>query len=98
MIKREAVEKGKKVKLTFVQPFQASDSPISVVGDFNNWDPTKNKMAKRSNGTASTSVTVEPGQKLRFRYRREDGTWFNDEAADAYEMGDSGAEDCILLS
>lgn len=98
MIKRESAEKGKKVKLTFVQPFQASDSPISVVGDFNNWDPAKNKMVKRANGTASTSITVEPGQKVCFRYRREDGTWFNDEAADAYEMGEAGAANCVVLS
>lgn len=97
MIKRETTDKGKKVKLTFVQPFQASDSPISVVGDFNNWDPAKNKMVKRSNGTASTSITAEPGQRLRFRYRREDGSWFNDDTADAYELGEAGAEDCIVI-
>jgi 1,4-alpha-glucan branching enzyme len=98
MIKREVAEKGKKVKLTFVQPFQASDSPISVVGDFNDWDPNKNKMVKRANGTASTSVTVEPNQRIRFRYRRADGTWFNDEAADAYEVGEAGAENCVVMS
>lgn len=98
MIKRESASRGKKVKLTFVQPFQASDSPISVVGDFNGWDPTKNKLAKQKDGTASTSVTVDPGQKLRFRYRRADGTWFNDEAADAYEMGEAGAENCVVMS
>ena len=97
MIKREVQKKDNKVKLTFVQPYEPTQSAISLVGDFNNWDPKANKLVKRANGTASVSLTVDAGQKRLFRYVREDGTWFNDEAADAYELGEHGTENCVVV-
>lgn len=98
MIKREVQKKDNKVKLTFVQPYEASQSAISLVGDFNNWDPKVNKLVKRTNGTASVSLTVDVGQKLLFRYVSEDGTWFNDEAADAYEPSEHGTVNCVVVA
>jgi hypothetical protein len=53
-------------------------------------------LIKRINGTMSTSITLDPGQKVRFRYYSEDGAWFNDEAADRYEVGEHGAENCVV--
>ena len=96
MVKREEV-KGGKVKLTFVQPVDESKPVVFVLGDFNQWSPSATKLVKRANGTASASVTVEAGQKLRFRYRSGDGLWFNDESADIYEKGEAGDEDCVLI-
>jgi 1,4-alpha-glucan branching enzyme len=54
---------------------------VSVVGDFNNWDPFAHPLRKRSNGTRSTVVTVPPGSTLRFRYLAEGGMWFDDDSA-----------------
>ncbi len=96
MIKREVSKKDKSVKVTFVQPVNGTNATVSVVGDFNDWDPAKGRLVKRANGTASHSVTLEPGRSYRFRYYRSDGSWFNDEAADAYETNALGSEDCIL--
>jgi hypothetical protein len=53
-------------------------------------------LIKRSNGTMSASVTLNAGQKVRFRYYRADGHWFNDEAAESYEVGEHGAENSII--
>ena len=53
---------------------------------------------KRTNGTASVSLTVDVGQKLLFRYVSEDGTWFNDEAADAYEPSEHGTVNCVVVA
>jgi 1,4-alpha-glucan branching enzyme len=96
MIKREISKKDKNVKGTFIQPTNGSKQTVSVVGDFNNWDPAKGKLARRSNGTSSYSVTLEPGKSYRFRYYAQDGRWFNDEAADAYEPNGLGEEDCVI--
>lgn len=98
MIKREVLKKENKVKVTFIQPFAASNSPISVVGDFNGWNPKANKLVKRSNGTASASITLDPGQTVRFRYVREDGVWFNDAEADSYEPSEHGTENCVITA
>lgn len=97
MIKRQDL-KNDKVKVTFVLPHEDELSPVSVVGDFNAWDPQSNKLVKRNNGTRSTSVTLDAGQKVRFRYFSDDGQWFNDDAADAYETGEHGAENCVIFT
>ena len=97
MIKQDTL-KNKKVKVTFIQPHNAEQDTVSVVGDFNDWDPNKTKLVKRNNGTRSVSINVDPGQRYRFRYYCADGTWFNDEAADAYEVGEHGSENCVLLT
>ena len=96
MIKREVVKKTNQVKLTFVQPYDETKSRIYVLGDFNEWTPKVHPLIKRTNGTMSTSITLDPGQRVRFRYYTEDGNWFNDEAADRYEPGEHGSENCVI--
>lgn len=96
MIKREESKKGDAVKVTFIQAANGAKSNVSVVGDFNSWNPAQGKMVKRANGTASYSVKLEPGKSYRFRYMKSDGSWFNDEAADAYAPNGFGTEDCVL--
>ena len=61
------------------------------------WATMATPMIKRSNGTVSASVVVATGQRVRFRYFTEDGNWFNDEAADAYEPGEAGTDNCIVV-
>lgn len=96
MIKREIVKKTNQVKLTFIQPYDETKARTYVVGDFNNWTPKTHPLVKRTNGTMSASVTLEPGQCVRFRYYTADGAWFNDDAADRYEPGEHGAENCVV--
>lgn len=97
MIKKTA-DKNDKVKVTFSLPYSEGQSPVAVVGDFNQWNETSHRLAKRSNGTCSVSVVLEPNQRYRFRYYSADGRWFNDEAADGYEVGEHASENCILLT
>lgn len=96
MIKREVSKNAKEVKLTFVLPYDSAKPRVAVLGDFNQWDPVATPLIKRNNGTASASVVLPAGQRVRFRYLAENGDWFNDEAADAYEPGEHGAENCIV--
>jgi 1,4-alpha-glucan branching enzyme len=97
MIKKEPLKNSDQVKLTFVLPSSERRARISVLGDFNNWDPAAHPLIKRNNGTMSTSVTLPAGQRVRFRYFSATGEWFNDESADAYEPGEYGAENCIVV-
>lgn len=97
MIKKQTIKKNNQVKLTFVQPYDATKPKTFVLGDFNEWQPKGKQLVKRSNGTTSVSITVEPGQRVRFRYCTEDGKWFNDEAADAYEPSEFGEDNSIVI-
>lgn len=68
------------VRVTFSLPAAEPAGAVSVVGDFNNWDPAAHPLRLRSNQTRSASVTVPVGTKLHFRYLGEGGLWFDDES------------------
>ena len=77
MIKKTETDDG--VKLTFVVPEEVVDAPVSVVGDFNDWDPFAHPMRRRSNGTRSVGVTLPPGETVEFRYLADGGVWLVDD-------------------
>lgn len=93
---KQSKAKDNKVKVTFVIPHNEDQAQISVAGDFNDWNTEDTKLIKRNNGTRSASVTLDAGKQYAFRYYVADGQWFNDDAADAYAVGDHGAENCII--
>lgn len=68
-------------KVTFVVSLSECDQPVSVVGDFNDWDPLATPLRRRSNGTQSASVEVAVGATYRFKYLAEGGRWFCDSEA-----------------
>ena len=67
------------VRVTFALPADRPSGAVSVVGDFNDWDPFAHPLRRRTNGTRSAAVTVRAGRTLRFRYLAEGGMWFDDE-------------------
>jgi 1,4-alpha-glucan branching enzyme len=71
------------VRITFALPADEPSGAVSVVGDFNDWDPFAHPLRRRGNGTRSAVVTVPAGATLRFRYLAEGGVWFDDETAPA---------------
>lgn len=82
------------VKVTFSVPVEATGDRVTVVGDFNGWDPSATPMRKRGDAR-SASVVVEPGRRYGFRYF--DGSrWFNDEEADAYEDNGLGDQNSVV--
>lgn len=83
------------VKVTFVLPVDADDQPVSVVGEFNGWDPFAHPLKKRSNGTRSVSVELEPGRSYRFKYLSADGSWRTDPDAEAVDNGQWGVDSIV---
>jgi hypothetical protein len=71
------------VRVTFALPVDEPGGAVSVVGDFNDWDPHAHPLRKRANQTRSAAVTVEAGTTLHFRYLGEGGVWFDDESVAA---------------
>ncbi|GAA3759115.1 1,4-alpha-glucan branching enzyme [Spinactinospora alkalitolerans] len=83
MIKRGKQGKDGHVKITFSLPAEEPPGPVSLVGDFNGWDPYSHPLTQRSNGHRSAVVTVPTSTMLHFRYLGHDGVWFDDTDADA---------------
>jgi 1,4-alpha-glucan branching enzyme len=69
------------IRITFSLPVHEPPGPVSVVGDFNDWEPGRHTLVRRSNGTRSVAIAVPPGRTVRFRYLGADGHWFDEAEA-----------------
>lgn len=95
MITRKPVRGASKtVRITFALPDEGT--PVSVVGDFNGWDPFANPLRRRSNGTRSAVLELEAGRSYAFRYLAEGGAFLDDPAADALEPNGFGGTHGVL--
>lgn len=95
MIEKSKPKRGKGIKVTFSIPVEWLPQKVAVVGDFNDWDPGANPMRKKGSQWVA-SVLLEPEHRYRFRYLDVDGRWHDDPAADAVELNEMGATDCVL--
>jgi hypothetical protein len=68
---------------------------VSVVGDWNGWDPLADQLRRRSNGTRSVSVQLSPGAHA-FRYLVDGGRWL-DEPDAALESNGYGTTHSVLI-
>jgi len=87
MLRRSRLRSGK-TRVTFTLAADEPAGPVSVVGDFNQWDPGRHVLKRRSGGTRSISAELDPGTYL-FRYLGTGGAWFDEPAAD--RVGDTGS-------
>lgn len=93
MIKRTTTADG--IKVTFTLTSVAS---VSVVGDFNEWNPLAHPLKPRTNGTRSVAAVFPPGSRTTFRYLEDGGRFFDDPDADALEDNGWGASHGVLDS
>ncbi len=89
MIKTTRPGRDGTVRVTFTLPADEPAGAVSVVGNFNDWDPFAHPMQRRANRTRSAAVTVQAGSTLHFRYLAEGGVWFDDQTITAQGGGDA---------
>lgn len=77
------------VTVTFILPANLPHAPVSVVGNFNDWMPSRHPLIRRPDGTLSTTVVCAPGTLLHFRYLGGDGVWFDELSADRIDESGS---------
>ncbi len=96
MIRKEKVKGSNKVKVTFVLPEDVVDGVVSVVGDFNDWNPSANRLVRRSNRTYSAAVKLPRGKRHEFRYYADGGRWLDEQDADAFKANVFGSNNCVI--
>ena len=89
---------GKKTaKVVFELGAGERDHAVSVVGDFNAWDPYANPMKRRRDGSQRAKVKIPVGASYEFKYLTDDGTWFCDPDTETEVNGDGDTNSVLRL-
>ena len=82
-------------KVTFELPAQAVNGAVkvSLVGDFNGWDPAATPLKRHKDGVYSVTLDLPGGGAYQFRYLIDGERWENDWAADSYVPAPVGSGD-----
>jgi hypothetical protein len=91
MIERERAEG---VRVTFTLE---TNEPVSVVGDFNGWDPTVHPLVPVGDGIRSVTIDLEPDTEVAFRYLADGGRFFDDADADRFDDNGHGETHSVLV-
>jgi hypothetical protein len=72
---------------------------VSLVGEFNDWDPTAMPMKLgKSKASYRATVELEPSREYQFRYLVNGEQWLNDQQADGYAPNGYGDNNCVVLT
>jgi 1,4-alpha-glucan branching enzyme len=86
------LQKSSNGEVTFVFDGETKDS-VFLVGDFNNWDKSSNKL-KKVGKKLQTKLSLKPG-KYAYKYF-VNNTWVNDTLADEYIANPYGQQDSVI--
>ncbi|MEU3910332.1 isoamylase early set domain-containing protein [Streptomyces sp. NPDC029721] len=70
-----------RTQVTFRLPEDTPVGPVSVVGDFNHWNPLTHPLKPQGDGTPTATIALPAHSTHSFRYLAADDYWFNDEHA-----------------
>jgi 1,4-alpha-glucan branching enzyme len=96
MLKKSYSKTGNACRVTFKLPAEVGATEAALCGEFNGWDETCHPMKKLKDGSFSITLSLEPGQSYRFRYRLDGQRWENDWEADAYLPNQFASEDSVV--
>ena len=72
-------------KVTFILPADEPPTQVSVVGDFNGWQPGKHPLVEREDGMRAVQVAVPADSRVHFRYLAHGDYWFDEQDADGHD-------------
>jgi 1,4-alpha-glucan branching enzyme len=91
--KQETGKKPSGTSTLFVCDFDPDAKEVYLVGDFNEWNPTADRMS-RWKGTFRRRISLEPGE---YQYKfLVDGQWHNDPTAAAQVPNEFGTLNSVI--
>ena len=97
MISKEYPGENGLAHVTFELPANLWADRVSLVGEFNSWDPEATPMTQdRFDGHWRASVDLEPDRRYRFRYLVDDEAWLYDPEADDHVETLTGSFDPVV--
>lgn len=99
MIYKEPVPDSDKVRVTFELPSSLWAERVNLVGDFNDWDTTKDEMLQsRSSGNWRITLVLPTGREYQFRYLVNGRDWQNEWHADRYVSNKFGTDNSVITT
>jgi 1,4-alpha-glucan branching enzyme len=74
---------------------QSVDLPVYLVGDFNGWNETSQRLEQQGDGTYQAVIQLQPGD-YEFKYKCGNA-WFNDSCAHKYVPNCWGSENSVVV-
>lgn len=96
MIHKQYLRDEEELIVTFVLCGAYWQSPIAVVGDFNDWDPSANLLSTKDGHTATTTLKLKAGRRYEFRYVDSVGNWYTDGFADGFNLTSYNSYNAVL--
>ena len=95
-IKKQFIKTKPVCKVTFTVDAKEAKT-ASVVGDFNNWNPSEGELSKLKNGSFKGVFDVNKDASYEFKYFI-DGVFVNEEQADSFVYNEfAGTENSVLV-
>ena len=87
------------VRVLFELPAQFWAERVYLVGDFNDWNMTKDEMKQDGpEGEWQVVLDLAAGKEYQFRYVADGVNWYNDSAADKYVPNDKGSDNSVVIT
>ncbi|MFJ3175367.1 isoamylase early set domain-containing protein [Streptomyces roseus] len=83
MLERKQVKN--RTHVTFVLPADTPPGPVSVVGDFNDWQPGAHTLQPRPDGVRAVTIPLPANSVHSFRYLAAGDYWFDEGQADGHD-------------
>jgi len=92
-------ENGATCRVTFrlLRDMAKNADIVTIVGDFNDWDPARSSMTRLKNGDFVITIDLNSRREYRFRYLIDGHRWENDRYADKFVKNRFGAKDSIVI-
>ncbi|MDI7274677.1 MAG: isoamylase early set domain-containing protein [Anaerolineae bacterium] len=98
MIRKDPGRTPDVVRVTFELPATVWAESVSLVGDFNGWDPSALPMARgRDHESWRITVELQRGREYQFRYLINGTEWCNDWDADRYVPNPYGGDNSVVV-
>jgi 1,4-alpha-glucan branching enzyme len=99
MIRKEPQPGEQFVRVTFELPSSIWAERVNLVGDFNNWDSSKDEMLQsRHDGNWRITLILPAGREYQFRYLVNGRDWHNDWHADKYAPNQYGTDNSVVVT
>lgn len=97
-LKKQALKSKPVCKVSFrvSKEMAAGAETVTIVGDFNGWDPIETPMSPLKNGEFTAVLELETGKSYEFRYLVGGELWYNEPEADGFVANVFGGENSLL--